>query len=117
MSPQNRRVHERYQIHLSAEITTPSARFTATTRDLSHGGAAVEAGYPLPEGSHIDVALFVVVDGIEDASTPPLETRAVVQWTAENEEAPAEARHLAGLRFDQLTEAQQQWLAAVIARG
>ncbi|HUH02199.1 MAG TPA: PilZ domain-containing protein [Kofleriaceae bacterium] len=117
MSPQNRRAHERYNIHLSAEIFTGTSRFTATTRDLSVGGSCVEGGYPFEEGSEVDVSLFVVVDGIEDDATPPLRTRGVVQWTAENEDAPANARHLAGLRFDHLTEAQHAWLEAVISRG
>lgn len=31
MSPHNRRVYERYKIHLSAEFSTATSRFTATT--------------------------------------------------------------------------------------
>lgn len=117
MSPHNRRVYERYKIHLSAEISTATGRFTATTRDLSVGGSCLEGGYPFEEGAEIDLSLFVVVDGIEDSSTPPLRTRGIVQWTAENEDAPAATRHLAGVRFDHLTEDQRAWLDAVISRG
>ncbi len=115
--PSNRRAHQRYQLHLSAALRVGEVERTATTRDLSEGGACVELAYALKEGAEVDLALFVVVDGIEDATTPPLRTRARVQWTADNENAPAATRHLAGLKFDAMTDAQRAWLQAAIARA
>jgi c-di-GMP-binding flagellar brake protein YcgR len=106
-----RRAHPRFVLRLSAEVRSGERRFAAVTRDLSLGGCSVEAPYPLPEGESIALALFVVVDDIEEATLPPLECRADVQWTAANDEAPLESRHIAGLRFVELGAAQRAWLA------
>lgn len=114
---QNRRAHARIQVHLNAEIRQGDREFTATTRDLSEGGACIESAYKLAEGSHVALALFLVVDGIEDHATAALETRASVQWTAQNDDAPTTARHMAGLKFDAISEAQRAWLTDLLARA
>jgi hypothetical protein len=107
----NRRVHQRFEIRLAVELLLPDGRkATAVTRDLSEGGAAIEGAYALPEGETIDVALFVVVDGVEEASLPPLRIKATVQWTAQNDDGPLDTRHIGGLRFAALSPAQAQWL-------
>ena len=107
-----RRAHPRYEIRLSAEIDLGGgALAAAVTRDLSLGGACVESAHRLEDGADLQLSLFVVVDGIEEASLPPLRVRASVQWTAENEDAPLEARHIAGLKFAPLSEAESAWLS------
>ena len=107
----NRRAHTRFDMRLAAELALPGGKTTAAvTRDLSAGGACVESAYALVDGSEIGVALFVVVDNIEESSLPPLRVRSTVQWTAQNEDAPVEARHIAGLKFDALSEAQAAWI-------
>lgn len=109
---QNRRVHPRFEIRLAVELVLPGGRkATAVTRDLSEGGTCVEGAYALPEGQTIDVALFVVVDGVEEPSLPPLRIKATVQWTAQNDDGPIDARHIGGLRFHDLSPAQSQWVA------
>ena len=115
MTPENRRAHQRFNLHLSAEITTPTGVVTAVTRDLSVGGCCVESAYPLTEGATLPLALFLVVDGIEDSETPPLIVPAHIQWTAENDEAPFDSRHLAGMRFEATPE-QDAWLESFLAR-
>jgi len=117
MSPQNRRAHPRFRLHLSAEIQTPKRTITAATRDLSVGGCCVESPYSLQEGLQIRLSLFLVIDGIECVETPPLIVGAQVQWTAENDEAPLESRHLAGMRFTDATDAQRKWLEDFLARA
>ncbi|HTM21743.1 MAG TPA: PilZ domain-containing protein [Kofleriaceae bacterium] len=113
---ENRRAHRRYALRLAAEIRAGARSFTATTRDLSEGGCCIEGAYPLEDGALIDVALFLVIDGVEDAHQPPLEVRARVQWAAGNPDAPADVRNLAGLHFEGMTPAQTQWLSGVLAR-
>lgn len=113
----NKRAHQRFQIRLSAELRTADRRFAAVTRDLSLGGCCVEAAYPLPEGAAIGVALFVVVDDIEEATLPAMECRAEVQWAAHNEDAPLEARHIGGLKFLDLGDAHKAWLARFLPPG
>ncbi|HEY8144434.1 MAG TPA: PilZ domain-containing protein [Kofleriaceae bacterium] len=110
-SPANRRATPRFDIRLAAELSLPGGKSTAAvTRDLSVGGACVESAYPLVDGSEIGVALFVVVDGVEEASLPSLRVSATVQWTAQNDETAIEVRHIAGLKFAALSEAQSAWI-------
>jgi hypothetical protein len=110
-SPANRRAHPRFDLRLAAELSLPGGKTTAAvTRDLSVGGTCVESAYALEDGSEIGVALFVVVDGVEEATLPALKVRATVQWTAQNDETAIEVRHIAGLKFSALTEAQAAWI-------
>jgi hypothetical protein len=111
-----RREYRRYDLRLSAEISIGDRQFTAVTRDVSAGGCCLESAYKLEENANIDLALFLVIDGIEDTSMPPLRVPAHVQWAAENEEAPAESRHLTGIRFEGATQEQISWLEGVLAR-
>jgi hypothetical protein len=115
MTPENRRAHQRFNLHLSAEIATANGVITAVTRDLSVGGCCLESAYQLVEGAHIELSLFLVVDGIEDVDTPPLVVPANIQWTAENDEAALDARHMAGMRFESTPE-QSAWLENFLAR-
>jgi hypothetical protein len=105
------RQHERVTVNLSAEVTAPRYAFTASTLDLSVGGAALECELPLNEGENVRLALFFVFEGIEDERTPPLVVGARVQWTGENDDGA----FTAGVRFDEITDAQKQWLSRVLA--
>lgn len=106
----NKRAHPRFEIRLAAEVRIGEREFTAVTRDLSLGGTSIEAAYAVPEDSDVDLALFVVVDGVEEASLPPLRVKASVMWTAQKDDGPLDARHVAGLRFTGLGDAQVAWL-------
>jgi c-di-GMP-binding flagellar brake protein YcgR len=106
-----KRKHPRIPLKLSADIDTPDHdELTAVTRDVSPGGAALEVEHPLVEGEPIRLSLFLVYEGIEDERTPPLVVGARVRWIADSEEGV----HLAGVRFEHITEAQKQWLAGVL---
>lgn len=112
----NRRQYARVDVSLSAEIRTSERSFTARTRNLSEGGCCIEGAYPLIDGASIAVSLFLVVDGIEDESMPPLSCGARVQWTVDDEQAGPSARYMAGLQFDGATDEQKAWLARFLAR-
>ena len=101
------REHRRHSMRLSAEIDTFSDRFTAVTKDLSLGGVGLELDRALKEGATIQVALFLVLDEVEDESSPPLTLRAKVVWCAEGD---ADGRYTAGLRFAELMPQQSAWL-------
>jgi c-di-GMP-binding flagellar brake protein YcgR len=110
-SPQDRQ-HVRHEVRLSADIETPSGpNMTAITRDLSVGGAALDCEAPLTEGESIKLSLFLVYEGIEDERTPPLVIGARVQWAAEGDNGT----HSAGVKFEQITDPQREWLARVLA--
>jgi len=106
------RVHQRFDVRLSAEVTTAERTFTGTTRNLSAGGCCVEGAYPLAEASEVRVDLFVVYDGIEDERMPPLTTRGTVQWAAETDDGS----HAAGIQFAGMTDAQTKWLQGFLTK-
>jgi c-di-GMP-binding flagellar brake protein YcgR len=109
---QSQRAHPRTRIALSAEVDNFKDRFTAATRDLSLGGAGLDIDRPLKEGAAISLALFLVVDEVEDEQTKPLSVRAKVQWCAESDE---EGRFAAGVRFENLAPQQAEWLGQFLA--
>ena len=111
MATPHDRVHQRQSIKMSGEIDSERAgNFTAATRDLSVGGAALECERALKEGEPIRLSLFVVFEGIEDERTPPLVLGARVQWTVEGDDGA----HLCGVKFEAITDAQKAWLGRVL---
>lgn len=107
--PGPRRQHQRRDLRMSAEVRTAKSVFTATTRDLSEGGAGLNCDRQLDEGEEITVGLFLVLDDVE-ADTPPLWVKARVMWAR-----PGEGNaHAAGVRFEVITEEQRGWLRNVL---
>ncbi|MBI4508231.1 MAG: PilZ domain-containing protein [Deltaproteobacteria bacterium] len=111
MSEHHAREHARVDLRLSAEVHLQRADFTAVTRNLSEGGAALECDRPLADGEQFNLSLFLVVEGVEDEQTPPLQVWARVMWTAEGDDGT----HAAGVRFERMTPAQTAWLARVLS--
>src|SRR4051812_22635965 len=110
-APAQRRQHARLDLRMSAEIRTSRSVFTATTRDLSEGGAGLDAERPLEEGEEVALGLFLVLDDVE-TDTPPLWVKARVAWIGETDEG----RHTAGVRFEVITPDQQAWLRQVLGQ-
>jgi Tfp pilus assembly protein PilZ len=103
------RVHARHDVRMSAEIRTDRAVFTATTRDLSEGGAGLDTDRALIEGEQIALGLFLVIDGLEE-QTPPLWVKARVAWIGESDDG----RHATGVRFEVISDDQRAWLRQVL---
>jgi len=106
-----RRQHRRYDMRMSAEIRTATAVFTATTRDLSEGGAGLDAERALEEGEEVALGLFLVLDDVE-TDTPPLWVKARVAWVGETDDG----HHTAGVRFEVITPEQRTWLKQVLGQ-
>jgi c-di-GMP-binding flagellar brake protein YcgR len=106
----SRRQHQRIDLRMSAEVRTSETAFTATTRDLSEGGAGLTTDRPLEEGQQVAVGLFLVVDDVE-SDTPPLWVKARVAWCAEGDDN----QYNAGVRFEVITDDQRAWLRQVLA--
>lgn len=106
-----RRVHQRIDLRMSAEIRTATSIFTASTRDLSEGGAGLNSERPLEEGEEIALGLFLVVDGLE-SDTPPLWVKARVAWVGETDAGS----HTAGVRFEVITDDQRKWLRQILGQ-
>jgi Tfp pilus assembly protein PilZ len=95
---------------MSAEVRTARTVFTATTRDLSEGGAGLNADRPFEEGEEVVVGLFLVVDDVE-SDTPPLWVKGRVAWSTETDDN----HYNAGVRFEVITDDQRAWLRQVLA--
>jgi len=106
-----RRQHARLDLRMSAEIRTSRSVFTATTRDLSEGGAGLDAERSFEEGEEVALGLFLVLDDVE-ADTPPLWVKARVAWIGEADDG----HHTAGVRFEVITPEQQAWLRQVLGQ-
>jgi hypothetical protein len=106
------RRHPRYEVRLSAEIHLGEDTFTAATRNLSEGGAGLECTIPLTEGQQLLLALFLVLDDVEDERSPPLWVKGRVAWCACADDGHS---HTAGVRFEVITDEQKAWLRRVIA--
>jgi c-di-GMP-binding flagellar brake protein YcgR len=109
--PLTRRRHERLDLRMSAEVRTTKTAFTATTRDLSEGGAGLNAERPLGEGEEITLGLFLVLDDVE-SDTPPLWVKARVAWASETDDHG----FAAGVRFEVITDEQRAWLRQVLSQ-
>jgi c-di-GMP-binding flagellar brake protein YcgR len=94
---------------MSAEVRTSKSVFTATTRDLSEGGAGLNCDRALDEGEEITVGLFLVLDDVE-TDTPPMWVKARVMWAR----AAEGNAHAAGVRFEVITDEQRGWLRNVL---
>jgi c-di-GMP-binding flagellar brake protein YcgR len=106
-----RRQHARLDLRMSAEIRTSRSVFTATTRDLSEGGAGLDAERSFEEGEEVALGLFLVLDDVE-IDTPPLWVKARVAWIGETDDG----HHTAGVRFELITPEQQTWLRHVLGQ-
>ena len=110
-APTQRRQHARLDLRMSAEIRTSRSVFTATTRDLSEGGAGLDAERSLEEGEEVALGLFLVLDDVE-TDTPPLWVKARVAWISETDGG----QHTAGVRFEVITPEQRTWLRQVLSQ-
>ncbi len=97
---------------MSAEVKRSKDTFTATTRDLSEGGAGIECDRALVDGEAVVLGLFLVVDGVEDERNPPLWVRGLVAWCGESDDGMT---YTAGVRFDVITDDQKTWLRRVLS--
>jgi Tfp pilus assembly protein PilZ len=94
---------------MSAEVRTTRSVFTATTRDLSEGGAGLNCDRPLDEGEEVTLGLFLVLDDVE-ADTPPLWVKGRVAWARQGE-----GHHCAaGVSFEVISAEQRAWLRNVL---
>ena len=100
---------------MSAEVRTARTVFTATTRDLSAGGAGIISDRALTEGQEIALGLFLVVDDVEE-QLPPLWVKGHVVWTSDGETSPVRTQYVAGVRFNSVTDDQKRWLGKVLSQ-
>jgi hypothetical protein len=107
----NARASVRYEVRVSAEVTlAPGVSVTCVTRDLSVGGVGIEADRVLPDGQHVDIELFIVVDDIEDEATTPLALSGKIAWCR----PLGEQQFLAGIQFVDLDTARSDYLGKLL---
>ena len=95
MTEQESRRKRRYEIRVAAEVTANQDILQSATKNLSESGICLITRQPLREGTQVQISLFLVVDGIEDTTTPSIEINAQVVWSAPS----SESEFLAGCQF------------------
>lgn len=106
MSETESRRARRYLVEAAAEVITPEATLESKTKNLSETGVCLVTKKMLPEGCKLKINIFLVIDGIEDISTPSLDIEAEVIWSAPS----SEDEYLAGCQFLNISEKHLQIL-------
>ena len=110
--PEPRREHPRFDLDVSAELLLGDDRVPCRTKNLSMGGVGLVLRQKIAEHIQVVANLFVIEDGIEDATTPSINMQSVVVWVAEVDAGHWEA----GLRFAQMSDEQRNMLAHFLQR-
>jgi c-di-GMP-binding flagellar brake protein YcgR len=114
MNNADKRGHVRYPVAVAAEIELDGEVFEGETRDISLGGVSVLVDEVLDEGTHLELTLMLIEDGIQSAVEEAITTRAEVMWTAPTDGGAC----MAGLRFGTLDptlgQRLQRFLTAVV---
>lgn len=110
-----RRAHARFTVGFGAEVHTTTGVVSAGTSDVSRGGCRLKSSRPLAEGVAVQIDLCLTVDGIQEADLPQLSVLGRIQWTAEGEDEHGVV-HTSGVRFENMTAAQGDWLDGILRR-
>jgi hypothetical protein len=86
---------------------------TMATRNLSTGGVCLTGKVAFPEDSELTIGLFLVEEGIEDASQPPLQLAGTVQWS---DDGAAGEPAVMGIHFVSLSPPQTARLAQFLSK-
>lgn len=108
----NRRSHPRYDIALAAEVNTGRGLHPAQAKNLSRGGVGLALTQPLVENALIGISLFILEDGIEDATSATLDVQGQVIWVAQTDAGTFEV----GVRFAPLPPNQMRLLDHFLGR-
>jgi c-di-GMP-binding flagellar brake protein YcgR len=108
----NRRSDPRYDIALAAEINTGSELHSAQAKNLSRGGVGLALAQGLPDNALIGISLFILEDGIEDATSATLDVQGQVIWVAQTDGGSFEV----GVRFAPLPPNQVRLLDHFLGR-
>lgn len=103
------RIERREQIRLNKVMRVSSRHlpgFTATTEDISTGGARVTTSEPLAEGGKFQLKVE-----LDDVTLPPLRIQAEVRWTAKK----ADGTSHSGLAFVNPTQLQVKTIQRFIS--
>jgi hypothetical protein len=91
----------RYEIRLSAELRLAGKAVSGMTKNLSMGGLCLEIDRPVPEGTTVQLTLFVVEDDVEAEGAHGLDLTGSVQWIAD-----ADRGYTIGVKFSPLSANQ-----------
>ena len=109
----NRRRDERYPVTLSVELHTSDGVQQATIQNMSASGMGFYLSAALDKAAEVTLSLFLVEDGIEDETTPPLFLGGHVMWC---EAADAGRGYLAGVQFTPLGPKNRATLEGLFMR-
>lgn len=101
---------KRYDVEVAAEVTISREVLQSQTKNLSESGVCLVTRRQLDEGSRIMLNLFLVIEGIEDATSPSIDLMAEVIWAAPS----SEKEFLAGCHFSDMSPKQVETLKSFL---
>jgi hypothetical protein len=101
---------KRYDVEVAAEVTINREVLQSQTKNLSESGVCLVTRRQLVEGSRLLLNLFLVVEGIEDATSPSIDLTAEVIWAAPS----SENEFLAGCQFSDISSKQAETLKSFL---
>lgn len=110
MSTEQRRF-ERVPVELAGEMLVKGEHVHVATNNLSEGGVGLLLEHAVPDGTKIELTLFLTQDGIEDPDEEPFESAAVVRWTGERDDG----MFLVGVQFEALDASRKAQLDRFLA--
>ncbi|MBK8480351.1 MAG: PilZ domain-containing protein [Proteobacteria bacterium] len=109
---EQQREHQRFPTRLAAEVNTGQETFGAWAKNLSMGGVGLELDRPVEAQTLIAISMFLVEDGIEDATVGALEVHGQLIWIAPLERGGYEG----GVRFAPIQPAHARLLQDFLNR-
>lgn len=97
------RKFERIPVELAGEMLVKGEHVHVATNNLSEGGVGLLLEHTLPEGTKLELTLFLTQDGIEDPDEEPFESACVVRWTGERDDG----MFMVGVQFESLDASRQ----------
>jgi len=77
------RAHPRFDYTVAADVRVGQEVLPARTRNLSEGGAGLEVGAPLDNGTEVWLSFFMLVDEIEEEGQDPFTVQGRIAWRAD----------------------------------
>jgi len=107
-----RRLYRRHDTSLAADVNTGEHVFSATAQNLSTGGVGLLLDRALPDNCPVSLSLYLLEEGVEDATVEPVMVQGHVVWIA----ATAPRAWEAGVRFLPLQPQQLEHLERFLVR-
>ncbi|MDA3863009.1 MAG: PilZ domain-containing protein [Deltaproteobacteria bacterium] len=112
MPNDNRRQHQRLEIHLAIEIVTENNIYEGITNDISKGGMSTELNGPLYKNDDVQIGFFKLSEGIEEEQNS-FGVFGKIVWSR----VLSPGKFSAGIKFQGLSEEEISYLGKLLGES